>query len=116
MPVPLMRQNQDRRPWGLIVALILAATAGVLSLPLQVATFRNLDAATGADIARNARLVEQVRLLEETGNADVREHRVRNEELHACIVDLALALANPRRDRTKPIPNPCPTPLTDPGR
>jgi hypothetical protein len=107
----LMERRTDHRPWGLILGLTIAATAGLLSLPLQVLTFQGLNAASKADLERNARLVEQVRMLEEQGNADVREHRERNELLHSCIVDLALSLADPKRDRTKPIMNPCPPPI-----
>ncbi len=101
--MPLMDRREDRKPWGLIVALLIAATAGLLSLPLQVLTFRTIDAASRQDIEENRRLVEQVKALEEIGIRDVAEHREANQADHDCIVSLALLLADPARDRTKPV-------------
>lgn len=105
--VPLMERPKDRKPWGLILALVVAAVAGVVSIPLQVAVFRNLDNVTEADIERNARLIEQVRMLEEASFNDVEQHRHFNQADHNCIVALALLLADPARDRSvQPIPPP----------
>lgn len=107
--MPLMERREDTRPWGLILALTLAATAGILSLPLQVLTFRNLDAASKADIDRNAQLVQQVRELEEVGNRDVMEHRVRNEQLHADLCRIVLEVATAAEIAVTP----CASPLVD---
>lgn len=44
MPQPLMRrtENDDKRPWGWILILGLVLAAGTASLPLQIATMRQL--------------------------------------------------------------------------
>lgn len=100
--MPLMERREDRRPWGLIVALIVAAAAGVVSIPLQILTYNGLNAATSQDVERNLRLVEQVKLLEEMNAQNVDDHRDANQHDHDCIVSLALLLADPTRDRTVP--------------
>ncbi len=86
----LMR-SKDSRPWGLIIALSLVAVVYVASLPLQVATYRNSQAVLRSGVEQNTRLVEQVRMLEEVGIRDVREHRDANQHDHdaQCKMDQA---------------------------
>ncbi len=92
--MPLMdRRANDNRPWGLIVALLIAASAGLIGIPLQVATFLQSEQASKADLERNRQLVEQVRMLEEVGNADVREHRERNQSDHNDLCRLIYEIA-----------------------
>lgn len=110
--MPLMERREDKRPWGLILALIIAATAGLMSLPLQVLTFRSLEAASKDDVERNRRLVEQVRLLEEAGNANVADHRVRNEILHADLCRIVFEVATAADIAVTP----CAPPLVDDDR
>ena len=107
---------ERRRQAWILSLLLLAAFLAATSAAAGILAARTTTAASQADVERNRRLVEQVKQLEEAGNQDVHEHRIRNEQLHACIVDLALMLADPKRDRTKPIDNPCPTQLESPGR
>lgn len=89
---------------AIVIGLLLAAIAAVagISNGLQV------RAASTADVQRNARLIVQVRTLEEAGNRDVAEHRHANQADHDCIVGLALLLADPKRDRMAPIVPPAP--------
>lgn len=107
--MPLMERRQEKRPWGLIVGLTIAATAGLLSLPLQVVTFRSIDSASREDVERNRLLVEQVKMLEEMGNADVEEHRMRNELLHADICRLIFDVAKARNIPVEPCDPPIDT-------
>lgn len=54
MPQPLMRrtENDDRRPWGLLIALAVVLVAGTAALPLQIATYRQLGQASKAEQLR----------------------------------------------------------------
>ncbi len=99
----LMHGESDPRPWGLISGLAIAAIAGLLAIPLQVLTYRSVAAASQEDLLRNERLIQQVKTLEEVGNAEVAEHRDANQRDHNCIVQLALLLASPERDRTQAV-------------
>jgi hypothetical protein len=74
MTVPLMeRPEPDRKPWGLILALVLALTVGLIGLPLQFVAYKQIGQAAKAqqiqdgqralceqlnDLARQARLQE----------------------------------------------------------
>lgn len=98
-------------PVGLLAVLVLLILVGTVGTTASLLTARGQSAATKADVERNAELVRQVQRLEEEAARENAEHRHRNELLHSCLVDLALALADPKRDRTKPIVNPCPAPL-----
>lgn len=50
----------EKRPWGLILALVIALAAGTASLPLTYLTYRTTDSASEANVDRNARLIRQV--------------------------------------------------------
>lgn len=54
MPQPLMRRtaDDDRRPWGMLIVLAIVVVAGTASLPLQVATYRQLGEASKAEQLR----------------------------------------------------------------
>ncbi len=91
--MPLMERRQDKRPFGLIIAVSVALFAGLVSIPLQVYTFQQVGAASKADIERNRELVEQVRALEEANGENVQEHRERNQEDHNALCDLIKDIA-----------------------
>ena len=62
-----------------------------------------------AEQAEQTRMIaEQVRGIAERNAADVHEHRLFNSRDHRCIIDLARAATDPTRDRSKPLPDPCP--------
>jgi hypothetical protein len=107
--MPLMERRQDRRPWGLIIAVSVALFAGVLSVPLQVITFQQVGTASQADVQRTQQLIEQVRQLEEANNADVQEHRLRSELLHGAICRQQQAIAEQAGLSIES----CPAPLTE---
>jgi hypothetical protein len=88
----------------------LGLTLGVVMF-VFAAALGTILASTIVGQQRDQRLLERIAELEERNREDVLEHRDRNEQLHSCIVDLALALADPKRDRTKPLANPCPEPV-----
>lgn len=90
-----------------------AALIGLLALVATIGSALQQRGDTRQSIEKNRELLESVRRLEEITAASVDDHRNRNEILHACIVDLALSLADPGRDRSKPIANPCPEALTE---
>ena len=64
MTQPLMRREADidRRPWGLILALVLVLMVGAVGLPLQIITYRQLGQASKADQLRKGQqaLCEQI--------------------------------------------------------
>ena len=57
-PQPLMRREsaQDRRPWGLILALSMALMVGAVGLPLQFVTYRQIGEASKAEQLRHGQL------------------------------------------------------------
>lgn len=109
-----MSRHEDRRPWGLIVALALAATAGLASLPLQVVTYRNLDAASKADVARNAELTRQLADQQAADAASARRFREDSRRLTLAICTQIEAVAEQAGLEVPPCPrvatNPSPTP------
>lgn len=60
--MPLMRRDEDRRPWGSIIVLGVVLTAGTAALPLQIATYRQLGEASKAEQLRQGQqaLCEQI--------------------------------------------------------
>lgn len=85
--MPLMERRTDRRPWGLITGLVLAASMGVVSIPLQVLTYLSVDDAGRADVERNRQVIREI------GNSQV--------QLCETVADIA------RQARLTP--QPCPT-------
>jgi hypothetical protein len=106
----LMRRPDDRRPWGLIIALSVAITAGVVSIPLQVLTFQQVETASRADVARNGKLTEQVQSLQRDSQTDQGQHRSRNEAAHQDLCDRLRSL---QRALNVVDPPPCPEPPPD---
>lgn len=86
-------ERQLRRGTGAIVALVLV---GLLLAFLAVQSISTAKA--------NDQLLNELRRTE-------REHRVRNEMLHSCIVDLMYAIVTTEGADRDSIPNPCPEPL-----
>jgi hypothetical protein len=63
-PPPLMRREGegDRKPWGLIIALLVALMVGAGGLPLQFLTYRQIGEASKAEQLRRGQqaLCEQI--------------------------------------------------------
>lgn len=61
---PLMRRQAeiDHRPWGLIIALVIALVIGAIGLPLQFVTYKQLSEASKAEQLRRGQqaLCEQI--------------------------------------------------------
>lgn len=104
MITPVMVRTEDHRPWGLILGLTLAVLSGLLSLPLQVATFRNLDAASQADVRRAAELTEQLSRQSADDAAAAREFREDSRRLQLSICDQIEAIASQRDLNVEPCP------------
>lgn len=85
-------RRRDRIGYLLAVATLLV---------LMVGGFLVLD--------RNADVLARVEAIEQANRADVIDHRRRNEELHACIVEILFGFvrADTRAERLA-IQNPCP--------
>lgn len=64
MTQPLMRRESeiDRRPWGMIIVLILALVVGAIGLPLQFVTYKQISEASKAEQLRRGQraLCEQI--------------------------------------------------------
>jgi hypothetical protein len=103
-----MAMHRTSRPWLLIVVLIFGAAAAMATVPLQVAALKQGGIASAGDVARNGEVLERLERLEELSAEDVAEHRVANQRDHDCLIALALLLADPERDRTVRIVDPCP--------
>lgn len=105
-----MRRDEDRRPWGLIVLLVLAGTAGLVSLPLQVATLKNQNAASRADVVRAQMLTEALADQQAATAADAKAFREDSRRLALAQCDQIEAIA---RQVGLKIP-PCPRVATNP--
>lgn len=56
----LMDRHEPRRPWGMILTLLVVVLAFGLSLPLQVKTFQQTRPASPAEVNRNADLIRRL--------------------------------------------------------
>ncbi len=61
-------------------------------------------------LALTAYLVVQNNQLVVAEERNVQEHRIANQADHDCLLQLALLLSDPKRDRTQIVVNPCPQP------
>jgi hypothetical protein len=105
----LMRHvTEDRRPWGLIVALLLAATAGLIGVPLQVLTVLQANTATQADVERTQELVRQLGRIEQAAADNVAEHRLANDRAHREQCRLILEIAREAGINVRPCDFPPP--------
>lgn len=59
-------------------------------------------------------LLEQVQSNQSERAEDVRDHRERNEKLHACLVDLVLMVVRTSAEERPNIQSPCPEPVEIP--
>lgn len=86
-----------RRGTGAVVALVIVGLLLAFLAVQSIATQRSTD-----------------HLVEELRRSEI-EHRVRNEALHACLVDLIYeVVTTPAEERTA-IKNPCPEPIDPEG-
>lgn len=109
---PLMQRDQERRPWPLILGLCLACTVGLASLPLQVATFRNLNTASKADVDRAADLTAQLAAQQTAQAADAKTYREDTRTLILSICDQIEAVAAQTRLQVPPCPRVATSPST----
>lgn len=105
-----MERTPDRRPWGLIVLLVLAGTAGLVSLPLQVATLKNQNSASRADVQRAQQLTEALAEQQAETAEEARRFREDSRLLQLSICDQIEAVA---RQTGLDVP-PCPRVATSP--
>ncbi len=73
--------------------------AGLLTIALVI----GLLALTAYLVVQNNRLVV-------SEERNVQEHRIANQADHDCLLQLALLLSDPKRDRAQVVVNPCPQP------
>jgi predicted nucleotidyltransferase len=64
---------------------------------------------TGAQQGREdrAQLLERIAEIQQESAEQVAEHREHNQRDHDCIIELALALSDPERDRTRRVEFQC---------
>lgn len=111
-----MRRDEDRRPWGLIVLLVLAGTAGLMSLPLQVATLKNQTSASRADVQRAQMLTEALAEQQERTAADAQRYREDNRRLQLSICDQIESIAAQVGLDVPPCPRVATSPTAPPVR
>lgn len=123
MTRPLMRRPDDKRPWGLILALMIAASAGVIGIPLQVAVLKQQGAASSADVRRAQELTSSLAQQQETNAREAKAFREDSRRLTLAICDQIEAVARQAqlevppcpRVATNPNPSPTPTSIPTPG-
>lgn len=90
--------RHPRIPVGLLLLVALAALFGLTSTVASVQTSKQTASARKVDVDRNARLI-----------AEVGDALAAKEDRHyACLVKLGRSLADPHRDPTIAVPDPCP--------
>lgn len=81
---------------------------GLGILLLLVALLVTSTVATVLTARNNDLLLDSIAESEERHREDVQNHRVRNELLHSCIVDLILAVVESDPEDRSDVINPCP--------
>lgn len=109
---PLMRRNQDSKPWGLILMLCLASVAGLLSVLLQAIIFRNLNAASAADVQRAAALTEQLADQQDRQAVEAKAFREDSRLLLLSICDQIEAVAGQTNLEVPPCPRVATNPMS----
>jgi hypothetical protein len=107
-----------KTPKGVLAIIIAGALIGLATFGVGVRTYGNTEQAEKGDIDRtiaetnvNQTLIEQLQRVVEHQERESHEHRVRNEEVHACLVELIFMVISTPRHRMDEITNPCPEPL-----
>lgn len=100
-----------KRPYGLLMALYVAITVGLLGLGMTIVFGRQDQMDTRNLIRDNARLIEQVEELQQIQLDSVHEHRIRNEELHADICRIIFEIVQTSPNLRNQNITPCKPPL-----
>lgn len=88
--------------WRTAVAVVVSAVMAALVAVAVVALIEG----TQATAQSNAELLLRIEQLEVANRDNVIEHRERNQSDHDCLLQLALELSDPTRDRSLPLPLP----------
>lgn len=111
-PVPLMRKNEDKRPWGLILLLTVAVITGLASVPLQVANLRSTNSASKADVQRAQELTEALAEQEARTARESKQFREDTRLLILAICDQIEAVASQAELEVPPCPRVSTNPTT----
>lgn len=105
------RRATDTVPRSLWVILVALIFLGSLSVALTLTTSRDANLARQTDLKATQTLVEEVVVLEQLIADSMEDHRTRNEEIHACLVELVFAIVQRGDTPVSEIENPCPEPI-----
>ncbi len=62
-------------------------------------------------VRHTSQVLDELRQIEQRSLKDVHEHRVRNEMLHSCLVELIVSIVRSDPSERANIVNPCPEPI-----
>lgn len=108
----MTKQEPQPMQTKFLAILLFLVVIGLVSLMVSFVEYRTSGAAQAQDVLRNRVLLERLTEVEERRERLAQADRARNEELHACLVDLTLAIVENAPDFGA-IENPCPEPLVD---
>lgn len=104
-------RHQPRYLLPILVVLILI---GALSIGATIAAARDADLARRSDVQRTEVVLRDLEQLVDEHRGDIGQHRIRNEEAHAVLCEIARTIALAERLTVPECPAPLPPELLDP--